>query len=240
MLRHSILCRGGLILAFVLGTNPIATAACTSPQSLLTRLRAHPDANTYSELGTWFVERRQFVCASKAYRNALDLKPGSSRLSYLLGLSLYSAGNLMEAVPALQESTEIAPDVLKPHLLLAAALDALQRKSEAQVQWQAALKIDPHSTTALDGFARHLLDEKKYGEVVELLRPSAINESLTIDLAQAYIGLKRLDDAAEVLTAAFDKDPSSLGLANTLAAVYLKQVHYQAAEKLTEKTVRQQ
>src|SRR5260370_40534605 len=125
MLIPSSLLRTGQTLAIVLGTIPFADAACVAPQSLQAKLRIHYDANTYAEVGTWFGDQRQYVCASEAYRAALKLEPGSSRLSYLLGLSLYSSGNLEEAVSALQQSIDIAPDVLKPHLILAAALDGL-------------------------------------------------------------------------------------------------------------------
>jgi tetratricopeptide (TPR) repeat protein len=234
----SIFSGASLVLTTVFGTVSFANAACVAPQLLRGKL-THPNASAYSELGTWFGGQKQYACASEAYRKALTLDPGSSRLSYLLGLSLYSAGNLQEAVLALQESIQIAPEVLKPHLLLGAALDRLQRKTEAEAEWRAALKIDPDSTTALDGLAKHLVDDKKYGEAVGLLHSTAADESLTLDLAQAYVGLKRLDDASKLLTSALEKKHLSLPLANTLAAVYLKQVRYQAAVKLTEKTVRQ-
>src|SRR5258708_23173049 len=148
MLIPSSLSRIAMTLA-LLGPVPFADAACAAPQSLQARLKSNADANTYAELGTWFGDRGQYVCASEAYRSALKLEPGSSRLYYLLGLSLYSSGNLQEAVSALQQSIEIAPDVLKPHLIFAAALERLQRKTDAKVQWQTPLKIDPRSTVAL-------------------------------------------------------------------------------------------
>jgi len=238
MLMDLIFFRAGLALAAVLATVSFANAACVGPQSLQAKLRAHPDANTYAELGTWFGDRKQYVCASDAYRTALTLEPGSSRLFYLLGLSLYTSGNLEQAVGALQQSIDVAPEVLKPRLILASALDRLQRKAEANSQWQAALKIDPHSAIALDGLGRALIDERRYTEAISLLRAAPRDENLTIDLSQAYLQAKMLDDACKLLSQALDKNPSSARLANALTAVYFKQLRHQDAEKLATKTAR--
>jgi tetratricopeptide (TPR) repeat protein len=242
MFQHSIACRFGLVIVMLLGVlllGRVAFAAgtCTPPAALQAELRVRPNAATYTDLGTWFGDRQQFVCASEAYREALNLEPGSSRLSYLLGLSLYSAGHLQEAVPALQQSLDLAPHKLKPRLILAAALERLQRKADAKEQWQAALKIDPHSTIALHGMANALAEEDDFGGAIALLRSAPDNEDLKVDLAQIYVRLRMMDQASKVLTDALGKHPSSLRLATTLTSVYLKQFHYQAAEKLCKKAV---
>jgi Flp pilus assembly protein TadD len=236
MLMHPTLSRIAVTLAALLGLIPFAVAACVAPQSLQAKLKSHPDANTYAELGTWFGDRRQYDCASEAYRSALKLEPGSSRFYYLLGLSLYSSGNLEEAVSALQQSIDVAPEILKPHLILAAALERLQRKTDAKVQWQTALKIDPRSTVALDGFSKTLIDERNYSNAIALLRDAPSDENLTIDLAEAYVQVKMFDQASKLLKDALVKNPRSARIANTLTAVYLKQLHNQDAERLARKT----
>lgn len=238
MLPQSILCRLGLVIVLTAGTALLSADACAPPEALQAKLRVKSNADTYAEIGTWFGDRRQFSCAAEAYRKALSLVPGSARLSYLLGLSLYSAGNLQDAVPALQQSVDIAPGKLNPRLILAAALDHLQRKSDAKEQWQAALKIDPRSKVALHGMANALVDEADFGGAIALLRSAPESEDLTIDLAQVYIRIKMLDKAAKLLEDALAKNPSSLRLATTLTAVYLKQFHNQAAEKLCENAIR--
>ncbi len=123
-------------------------------------------------------------------------------------------------------------------MILAAALEKLERKAEAKAEWQAALKIDPHSASALDGLARNLLDENKAAEVVDLLAPTPADESLILDLAQAYQRLKRFEDASQLLTRSLGSRPSSVTLSNMLARVEIQQFHYQAAEKIAEKTAK--
>jgi tetratricopeptide (TPR) repeat protein len=226
-----------LLLGFALPVAAgVAPKTCVPPATLQAKLRARPDAETYSELGTWYGDRQQHGCAADAFRSALKLQSGSAKLSFLLGLSLYSAGKPDEAIAPLQQSVETAPEVLAPRLILAAALEQLQRKPEARVQWGAALKIDPHSATALDGMSKSLLGETKFVEVLRLLRPATLDKNLTADLAEAYLGLKLFDEAAKTIHDGLRKTPSSLQLQTLLIRLAIQQFHYQEAERLAEKT----
>ena len=211
---------------------------CSPPSSLKAKLSAGGNATVYSQLGKWFAERRQYACASDAYRDALRLKPGSSRLSYLLGLNLFSAGQLQDAVGPLTKSIDIAPDVLQPHLLLASAFEKLGRSSEAESEWRKALKIDSQSAIALDGVARALIKQGKFAEVAALLGPSPKEESLIADLAQAYMVLKRYEDASNLLKDGLTRQPNSRRLNNALTQLEILQHHYQAAEKVAERSAK--
>ena len=227
------------LLVAILSIAPAAIAACTPPPAIEAKLRLHADVSVYEELGSWFGDRHQFACAAQAYREAIGLSPGSPRLLYLLGLSLYSAGNVEQAIPPLQQSIDIAPEVLKPHLLLGTAYAQLKQYPQANAQWQAAVKIDPRSPIALDGLSHSLLAEGKYAEVVDLLRQAPPDENLAIDLSQAYVQLKMFDDADKVLTSALKQQPTSARVANALISVDIKQFRFQDAEKLGAKTAQQ-
>lgn len=215
-----------------------ASARCSPPPGLEEKVTSTPNVATYSEVGGWFMNRHQYDCASEAYGKALKLEPGSSRLSYLVGLSLVSAGHAEEAIPPLENAVEVAPNALKPHLLLASAFEHLQRDQEAKHEWQAALKIAPQSTTALDGLAKALIKEGQAGDVPELVGTKPVEENLVVDLAEAYMALKRQEDAATLLTEALTEHPQSMALANMLTRVEIQQFHYQAAEKIAEKTAK--
>ena len=128
-----------LILAFCAPAWP--DSGCTPPPPLKAKLRVGATAEVYSQLGAWFGEHKQFECAADAYEGALKLKPGSSRLTYLLGLSLFSGGHAGAAIASLKESIAIAPNVLQPHVILASAFERLQRNEEAKAEWQTALRI---------------------------------------------------------------------------------------------------
>jgi tetratricopeptide (TPR) repeat protein len=228
--------KAGIELAVCLIT-PFAGAACAGPQALEDKVHAHADVSSYSELGFWFGDHGQYSCAVETYKAALKLDPRSPDLLYLLGLSLYSSHHAQEAVAPLQQSVHLKPEVLKPHLILAFALSQLKRSEEAKAQWEAALQIDPHSTTALDGLAKLLIADGNYRFAIELLRPAPPDENLMLDLAEAYDNAGLLNDAADMLTAAVRANPSSLPLSSALVTVLVRQTHFEDAAKLAEKSI---
>lgn len=230
--------RIGVTFAVCLCAIFCAAAPCTGPQDLQAKLSAHPDTESYVQLGTWFGDRNQFPCAVEAYRAALQLEPNSAELSYLLGLGLYYSGNPQEAVTALQRSIQLLPDVLKPHLLLAQSLAQLHRIDEAKAEWEAALKIDPHSTLALDGLGKSLIAEGAYGSVIALLHSAPPNTDLTLDLAQAYDLNGMHDEARQKLEQALRANPSSLPLSQALVMSLARQAHFEQAAQLAAKSVR--
>jgi len=192
----------------VLALIAFAQADCIAPRAMEAGLRAHPDAKTFTQLGTWFDGRHQYGCAAEAYRSAVNLDPSSARTLYLLGASLYSSGDMSGAVGALQQSVTLSPGVLAPHLKLAAALEQLRRQEDARSEWEAALKIAPRSIAALDGLSQHLIAAGNYGAAISVLRFAPSNESLILDLAQAYGKSDMLSEASETLTKALIADPS--------------------------------
>ncbi len=228
----------GLILIASFSLAAPARAACTGPKPMEDQLRAHPTAENYTRIGTWFGDHKQYPCAVEAFRAALKLEPSSPRLLYLIGLSLYSAGDMNGAVNTLQQSVQLFPDELKPHLILAAALTQLERGAEAEAQWRAALQLDPNSKIALDGFTKILLAKGDFGSTIALLQSVPLDENLALDLALAYAKSDMLDKAADTLTKALQTYPSSLPLASALTTVYVNQTRYQDAAHVAEKAAR--
>src|SRR5438270_5569104 len=202
MSMHPKLFRAGLSVAVCLCATFCAGTACTGPPALETKLHTRPDSDTYVELGTWFGDHHQYTCAVDAYRAALKLEPGSAKLSYLLGLGLYFASQPEEAITSLRQSIQLMPEEMKPHLILARVLSQLHRTEEAKAEWEAALKIDPRSTDALDGISKSYIAEGDYRSVIGLLQSAPSNEDLTLDLSRAYDMAGMLDDAAKTLNAA--------------------------------------
>ena len=198
--------RMGLILAACLGMSRLSispfawAAACIGPSQLEARVRANPNADSYAELGAWFVQNHSTDCAVQAFQSGLKLDSSSAQLNYLLGLSLYKAGRMQEAVAPLQQYARLRPEELNAHLLFGTALSSLGRNKEAFPEWEAALKIDPTSKKALEGLASALIAAEDYESVISRLRSAPRDENLTLDLAIAYGKLEMFDDAAQVLT----------------------------------------
>jgi Flp pilus assembly protein TadD len=221
---------------------PCFAAACSASAALDAKLQAHPSAENYTERGIWFDEHRQFGCAAEDFQKAFQLNPNSARLAYLLGHSLYSSGNVADAIATLQESVQLDPKMLQAHLLLAAALDQANRTMDAEIEWRAALAIDPKSATALGALSKDLLANKDYSAEVALLGPRShsapLTPELTLDLATAYGQTGKLDDADEILRSALRAHPTSLPLAETLAATLVLQARRQEASAVLETAIK--
>jgi Flp pilus assembly protein TadD len=235
---HLKLLRVGLALVICVSATLFAGAVCTGPPALEAKIKAQPDADTYVELGGWFGDHHQYGCAVDAYRAALKLEPGSAKLSYLLGLGLYFASQPEEAVSPLQQSIQLMPEEIKPHIILARVLSQLHRGEEAKAEWEAALKIDATSADALDGLSKSLIAEGDYRSVIGLLHSAPPAEDLTLDLARAYDMAGMLDEAAKMLDAAVHAHPSSLRLSEALVMILARQAHFEQAAELAAKRVR--
>jgi tetratricopeptide (TPR) repeat protein len=110
------------------------SAPCVAPTQLEARVRAHPNADAYAALGIWYGNNHKSACEARAFQAGLKLEPDSPRLTYLLGLSLYTAGEPEESVTPLHHAFELDTKSEKAHLLLASALDGLGRSREAFVE----------------------------------------------------------------------------------------------------------
>ncbi len=205
-------------------------------------MRVHPSVKAYADLGSWFRDRRRFNCAAEAFEKAVKLEPSSARLVYLLGSSLYSSGDVKGALDPLQESVRLDSKVLQPHLALGAAFDRSHEITAAEIEWRAALAIDPKSTVARTALSKDLLAQKDYGSEVALLRgpvdskqsTPTLSEDLTLDLGLAYGQLGMLQDANSLLRAAFHAHPASLPLAKALAATLVLQARKEEAAGVLE------
>ena len=109
-------------------------AACVPPANLAQELRTSPDAGTDAALGSWYADHQQFGCAIKTFRKVTSLEPNSARYQYLLGLSLYSDGQVTNAVVPLRRSLQLDPDLTQTHLLLGKVLDSSNLRSSAELE----------------------------------------------------------------------------------------------------------
>jgi tetratricopeptide (TPR) repeat protein len=226
-----------ILLAALMGSSRVASAACTGPQAMVAKLHAQPTTESAIALGNWFAGNKQFECAVETFRGALKADPQSAQLHYLEGLALAGSGQPAAALPFLLDATRLQPDVIKPHLVLATLYEQSGRSAEADAQWRQALAIDPHSEMALDGLSSALLARKDYVGVIGLLQHAPRTEPLALHLAEALEALNYLDGANDVILEATKLSPDSLPLANAESVVLIKKRAYLEAVKLLKYTV---
>ncbi len=201
----------------------LSADGCRGPESMRARLQGQPTAEAFTDLGIWFGERKQYACAADAFGSSLSLQPNSANVTFMFGVSLLLSGSPQEAIAPLQVSEKLDPRNPKLHPVLASAFDELHQTRKAETEWQAALELDPESSSALDAFSRDLLLDHDYSGTIALLENPIVSGARTalqsLNLGLAYAGNAKLDEAARVLRDGLNTKPDSLPLADELANV---------------------
>ena len=202
--------------------------ACTPPEQMKAQLQGKPGAVALKDLGVWFADNKQYACAADAFASSLQTDPNQKdvgHIAFMFGVSLDLSGDMKEAIGALQEAEQLGYRDINLHLLLAAALDASQAVKEAENEWRAALQMDPEYTAALDALSNDLLRDGDFNGVIALLEVPRLKGQRTplqsMNLAAAYEGLGKLDEARNVLRDGLNTASDSLPLANELAKVLI-------------------
>jgi Flp pilus assembly protein TadD len=202
----------------------LGQSQCAPPESTKARLENKPDADAYKDLGVWFADQKQYTCAADAFATSMQLAPDQKdapHVIFMLGASLYLSGDATEAVTALQQAEQLGFRDIKLHVVLASALDSLHSTSEAEKEWRAALEFDPELSSALDALSNDLLHDNDFAGTIALLEvPRLLGQRTpqqSLNLAAAYAGTGRIDEAARVLRDGLNTSPDSLPLANQLA-----------------------
>jgi len=210
---------------FFLEPFALAGSSCLASPELQARVRARPTADTYTNLGDWFAQRKQFNCAASAFASAFRLQPTSASAAYLWGLSLSSAGEEKQAIAPLKQAISLDANDIRPHLVLATLLDRMKETVEGEAEWRRALAIDPQSAVALDSLSRNMVDQKNYPSVIALLDRPGMEANRTavqsLNLGIAYAGTAQLYKAAAVLREGLNNNVDSLPIANEFAVVLM-------------------
>ena len=69
------------------------------------RFSGKPDPAALNDLGVWFGEHNNYTCAAEAFATSLQMDPKQKdmpHVAFMFGASLYYAGDIKEAIAALQ------------------------------------------------------------------------------------------------------------------------------------------
>lgn len=226
-MRDSLQSALGVLLATLALCGPAwAQSSCAPPDSMKERFSGKPDTVALNDLGIWFGEQKNYTCAANAFATSLEMdshQKDMPHIAFMFGASLYMAGDVKEAIPALQEAEKFGYRDIKLHLVLADALDSTRATSEAEKQWRAALEIDPEYSDALDTLSSDLITDSDYKGVIGLLDTPRLEPQRTVqqcrNLALAYDREGKLDEARRVLRDGLNTYPDSMQLAGQLADV---------------------
>jgi predicted O-linked N-acetylglucosamine transferase (SPINDLY family) len=168
------------------------------------------DADGHYTLGCIFERQGERGGAALAFARYIELKPESAIGYARLGQVLLHVGHLQDAETQLKKAIELDPKLVAAHLHLSFVLEKIPtRMPEAVDSVNAALEIDPRSTTALGWLAAVQTKQGKHTEAAQTYRkileidPNFLGAllgygNLLAGQAQIETGWEHLEKAAEI------------------------------------------
>jgi Tfp pilus assembly protein PilF len=183
-------------------------------------LAQHPnDVRADVLIARAYIRNADFDAAYRQLRRAVRIAPRNEDVLYYMGVV---SARLAEQ--QLLRLAEMAPESARVHQLQAEALEAQERRSAAEEEYEAALKAKPDLLDALLGLAKlkriRLACEDAIGlyEKAETIRPTFDG---AYGLGVCYSYLQRDDEAVGKFDAATRRDPQAavawVGLGTSLA-----------------------
>jgi len=183
--------------AMIATENDDPAKARTALEKLLQLDNSSPIA--LSQLGRLEINSRNYQKAIEYLRRAHELRPEDAAAALDYGRALELNNDLVGARDALQASLRLNPNQFSARLLLGQVYFRSGDANSALDQLEAAALIQPANVEAKTSISKVLISQKKFADVVELLKPIADSSSDDPDvfelLARAYAGLGRVRDA---------------------------------------------
>jgi len=151
------------------------------------------------QLGQLEMASGNYAKAAGYFRRSQGARPNDATDATEYGRALEMSGDLPGARDVLQASLKVKPDQFAARLSLGRVYLRLNDSQAAEVQFEAAVLLQPGSSEAQIDLAKALIRQKKFADVVELLEPvagfSSDDAEMFEVLAGAYSGLGRRQDA---------------------------------------------
>jgi predicted Zn-dependent protease len=151
------------------------------------------------QLGQLEMASGNYGKAAGYFRQSHGARPNDATDATEYGRALEMSGDLPGARDVLQASLKVNPEQFAARLSLGRVYLRLNDAKAAEVQFEAAVLLQPGSAEAQIDLAKALIRQKKFADAVELLEPVAGFSSADAEmfevLAGAYTGLGRRQDA---------------------------------------------
>jgi tetratricopeptide (TPR) repeat protein len=215
-----------------LGNNAEAETAW---RALLKQYPANPES--YAHLGLLEARQEHYQQAVPLYRKALALSPSAPGLRLDLGLALFKAGEMKEAIrtfqPLLKNQPPSSPDVQRLTILLGMAHYALGEFTEAASYLKQAAARDPQNLGLRLSLAHSCLWSKQYQCVLdtyhEILLLNAESAEADMLAGEALDELKDHDGAIKQFRAAVQANPKEPDVHFGLGYLLWTQKQYEEA-----------
>jgi cellulose synthase operon protein C len=184
-------------------------------------------------LGETHLARGRITHAEEAFEEALKLNPKAARALAGFGDALYRAGRYSQALARFKAATQADPDDLSAKLGIAKTSLQLERLEEARGVLEKIRKTHPADMRVaywlgrvVESMGDRTEAEAAYREAIEHGKddPESVHAYVALAAIQSQAGL--LDAAAQTLTAAQERLPSSPAIHKELGRVAMSQGRY--------------
>src|SRR5712671_708085 len=129
--------------------------------ALLESVHDHPTAGAYNTLGVLYAQEDRVSCGVAAFEAALKLEDQNWEAHYNLALALLRKGDRVRATRELQTAIQQKRDSVSSHFALGTVFEDDKKLGNAEEQFRAALKIDPHFAPGAIKLSEVLISERK-------------------------------------------------------------------------------
>jgi Flp pilus assembly protein TadD len=181
--------------------------------------------------GVAALEQFDYAAAAAAFRDALQVNAALGIARFNLSLALFYNQEFAGAAREAAEAARLMPDSPQPPYVLGLVARAENRTADARTQFERARRLDPSDLGARIGLAQIDLEERRYPEAIDLLRPAIeiepYNVTAAYNLGLALTRSGQADEGRRELERA--QQLRSIGYAVTYGNGYLEQGRYAEA-----------
>jgi tetratricopeptide (TPR) repeat protein len=180
-----------------------------------------------------YFQQEKFDEAAAAYQVAVEKYPKFRRAWKNLGLIYVRQNDFEKALPALTRVIELGGGDAITYGLLGFAYSSVENNLSAESAYRMAILLDPHTLDWKMGLARSLFKQERFAEAVtlcgQLIKNQPEKANIWLLQANAYIGLNKPLEAAEIYELVDQLGQSTVDSLNTLGDIYINEDLYEMA-----------
>ena len=195
-------------------TNSVPTSNSAAPGESIELVGAEPGEKAVGLLteGNQLLESKDLEKAVAKYQAALKANPDEEDAYFNMGIALARMGKTNEAKIAYEEALKRVPDYAEVHINLGNLLMARDDLAGAESHFRDAIKSRPESATGQNALGTVYARQGKTAEstvfFAEAIRLQPGYAQAHVNLANAYISLKRFDEANRELRMVLSTNPT--------------------------------
>jgi len=182
-------------------------------------------------------------CQSTAQKKEADVRRLHARALYEQALTNLSERRLSLGLSALKQAIDLDPDNPIYRNALGVVMLDLKRPTEAQVELEKAVQLDPNYAEAQHNLGLCYAEQGRFADAIAAYRRALAIPTYTTpevayhNMGNAYLAMGRLQEASESYRAALQLDPKQVGSLYSLGIVLVREGRREEAKAVFRRTL---